>query len=175
MNDKSKLDYQDFLEKSEVVMPDSISNEIIQHIASKLNPSIMSVFNYLLVIYGLAGFLAVYFCPQLGVGFSSSSVLVNIFMTYGHQVCTLMCGAFYLSLGTVFSLIFLPKEHRSVFLKKSYLFIISIALVSLMIFLLLGANEKFIHYIYWLIGGTISGYVITKSTALVLEPKGLAL
>lgn len=175
MNKKTKIDFEDFVKPSECIMPDTIERSIRENIVSKMCPTTISVLGRILIIYAVAGLISVYLCPQLGIGFHTSTTIVDFFMKYGHDVCTLMCGAFYLSLGTVFSLVLLPKDFRRVFMSNVFVLVPVIAIISLTVFLLLGANEKVLHYVYWIIGGIISSYMITKSTELALRPSGLTL
>lgn len=148
-----KNEFNEFTSDSSLIMPLTLEKNVMTYIKNKLNPNISTVFLKACIIQLLAGGLLISICPQLGVGFSYHSYLMELLMHFGHQVCTFICGSLFFILGVLGNFSMLSKEEFALYYYKSFQFQILILIVSLSILLLLGAKGQLLIFTIWSLGG----------------------
>src|SRR6185312_8070245 len=112
-------EFEDFKNTKDISPPNWVNELIFSRIRRDLNPSGLSVFKKLAFIQLLTGIITLMFCPQLGIGFFKDNMgLMSLLMKFGDNICMAGCGALFLSISALASVIFLRPEEISV-LKKN--------------------------------------------------------
>jgi hypothetical protein len=170
-----KNEFQEFLETRESVMPSEVERSLLAQMEQKIDPSFGLIFSKVSLIQAFAGLLLISICPQLGVGFSKESFLMDFFMTFGHHACTLLCGSLFLSLGVIGNWLFLTREEWRGYYQKALVFQPLILILSLFILAVLGAEGQWMIFFLWSVGGLITSISLIKLVFKVSVPNNLAL
>ncbi len=148
-------DFREFVEALEVTPPNKLSGALVALVAADLNPSSLIVFVKLLVITLLSGAISLVVCPQFGFG--SNMALMRFFMQLGPHACSLACGAVFVSLGALLSVIVLRPEELRVIRRTKYLQLVVTAALSLSVFICAGASVVLTVAVFWLFGAIAGG------------------
>lgn len=156
-NEEWLAEFQEFLAAPEARPPQAISDRILAIVHKDLNPPAWLVFSKVAMIHVFVGTLSLLACPQFGVGPLQGYGLMNFLMQFGHSVCMLACGAFFVS-GTalVASLVLRPEEVRVV-RKTELLQFAILSLLSVGVFLCLGTSVVVSLFSIWFAGSVLGG------------------
>ncbi len=151
-------EFQNFISADTRQPPKSISSEIIERVRKDLNPSQWKVFRKLALIHLGVGFLVLLVCPQFGIGLFEGMGLTALFMHFGELVCSTVCGALFLGASMfVSSLALRPEEIRAV-RKLEFVQITFLSLISVIVFVLLGATVVATLGMAWMVGSVLGGF-----------------
>lgn len=148
-------EFQSFASAEEVAPPRKLSSHILTKVRADLNPSSWFVFSKLVFIHLLVGTLTLLACPQLGINILPGHGLMAVFMKLGETGCTAACGAFFLGTSTFMaSLLLRPDEIRTI-RRTELIQIAALSLLSLAIFLSVGASTVTSLVLAWTIGSVV--------------------
>jgi hypothetical protein len=150
-------DFNDFLDSSKNP-PNKISEDVLSQIRKSLNPDHKVVFGKLVLVQGFIGFLSMLFCPQFNMSLTNNFEAFHYFHhTFGEQICMAICGSIFLGSGAVFSSYLLSEGEVNKIHNSRFLYFMSISIISVSIFAVLGAKIYLSMITYWLLGAVITG------------------
>jgi hypothetical protein len=162
-------EFEDFKNIEEVNPPRLVSEMILSRIRADLNPSGLTVFKKLILIQFVTGVITLMFCPQFGIGFLKNSMgLMGVLMRFGDNICMAGCGAVFLGLSALISILILRPEEVRVLKKNELVQFPILALSVLGIFTCLGAPVLTTLGMAWMIGSII-GAVSTLEVGLIIK------
>ena len=157
-------EYAEFCEPNEQATPPSVVTvRVHDYVKSELMPDLKTTFSQLLLIHVIAGGVTLLICPQFGIGpLGGGSGLVGFVEQYGHIVCGIFCGSFFVSLTTVLSWFFLRNEIQKSIQQNQlaiYLFLALFSFSTLVPFsLMLGGQMPHLHVEFiapWILSFTV--------------------
>lgn len=97
-------------------------------------------------------------CPQFGLNplGSSSLNLFEAFMYFGHGVCSVLCGLFFLGMSLGASQLFLSFDEWRVFRQNYWKFGAALVGASLLGFAALNADFSTLHLELWVVGTALA-------------------
>ena len=148
--------------------PQYLTEQTLKRVESDFSPAFSMTLIKLAGVHGLGAIVTLSVCPQFGFRFFPSGPnLFDVFMYFGHTICTVLCGAFFIgiSLGLAKILLSLAEWHQ---LKKHgipvFTFLIGLSLLGLYG---LGAQINLLHFHTWLwVLGAGIVYLATVKSAL---------
>ncbi len=153
-NDWEK-EFREFLDAPTLEPPKSISNKVFEAVSNELNPHAWAVFLKLLGITTISGILSLAVCPQFGFG--NSFWLMRSFMRFGPHVCSIACGAIFISFGIILSFFLLRPEELRVLRKTRFLQLAVLSGLTLSGFICAGAEVFLAVALFWLLGAVVGG------------------
>lgn len=159
-------DFESFMNSEAVSPPAHINNKILDFVRGDLNPSIWKIIAKLSGIHVVMGSLSLLVCSQFGMG--SAPML---FMSLGHVACTALCGSFFLGLSTLIAGIWFSPEELRKMRSTGYSPILVLGILSLITFLVFGAEIALNLAAIWLLGAFAAGAIATE---LILGIRRLA-
>ena len=139
-------------------VPEEISKSILSRIHKALNPSPWIVFLKVFGIQIVVGALSLAICDQFGMTLFNTGVsLADYFMKFGHSACMTLCGFLFVGLGVSAACFLLKPEELSVLYKNAIVQAVAISIVSILIFMIFGAEILMGVGTLWLIGATLGG------------------
>lgn len=156
-------DYNDFL-SCECQPPKNTSNQVLKSIGKLINPSPYGVFSKVLGIHAVIGALSLSICHQFGLNpFNTSGSLDGWFMTVGgHHLCMVFCGVISITLSLLGAGLFLTVEEVRAFRKTEILQFLTLGILTLGSFALLGAEVTIGLGGLWLLGLLLGGFATTE-------------
>lgn len=165
-------EFNEFVSTPSSTVPENLSKKVLSNIYSLLNPSPWLVFVKLFGIHAVVGTLSLTICDQFGLSpFNTGFSLSHYFMKFGMSVCMPLCGVLFVGLSVGLASILLSQEEFGVLRKNSPLQIFSLSIISLAIFILLGAEVTLSLAFLWTLGALVGGVFPT----LVLRNSKLGL
>lgn len=158
-------DFNEFVNFEETSVPQSLSDRVLTRMDSLLNPSAMSVFLKVLGIHFVVGFLSLSVCHQFDVNpFRTPASLADVFMKWGgHSVCMVFCGVLFLGLSLGASGFFLSIEEVRALRRTEFIQGLSLGVISLGAFAVVGAELALTFAGLWLLGALIGGFIATET------------
>lgn len=150
-------DFSDFLSAENTYPPLELTNSITALVHGKLNPSPWSVFGKISFIQVVVGAVSLLFCPQFGVGFTSSMGIMPYLMRFGEGVCMLGCGAVFTGISLLAGSFLLRPEEVRVLKDRKILQLTSLATLSLGALLCLGGEVVATLAFVWILGALLGG------------------
>jgi hypothetical protein len=150
-------EFQDFVSAEAIAPPVQLSDKFISKVKAELDPSNWHVFSKLALIHFVVGALMLTICPQFGISLFDGMGLMALFMRYGETVCTIACGVVFLG-GSALAASFVlsPEEIRKI-RKTEVLQLGVLALLSVGVFICLGATVVATLGVAWVVGSTVGG------------------
>lgn len=158
-------EYSEFLNSEELQVPKNLNEKVIRNIQSLLNPSAWLVFAKLLSIHLVVGTFSLGICHQFGMNpFGTTSSLSDWFMDmWGHNVCMIGCGVIFVSFSIAAAGYFLTIEEIKVLKRTEFVQMLALAVISLGLFAIFGAEIVLTFAGLWLLGALIGGYLATEA------------
>lgn len=160
-NEKWLNDYKAFMSSEDIVVPETLTEKVMDRMQPLLNPNPMMVFAKILGIHLFVGSLSLAICHQFGVNpFGTSSSLADFFMRWaGHSVCMVCCGVLFTSFSLLAAGLFLSIEEVKALKKTEFSQVLALGLISLGLFSVSGAELVFAYVGLWLLGALVGGYL----------------
>lgn len=157
-------DYSEFLAADHSPVPTELTNQILSKIRQLLYPSAFSVFLKILGIHSITGFFSLAICSQFDLNpFNMSYSLSDVFMNIGgHGFCMIACGVVFISLSIFLAGFFLTFEETKALRKTEFLQTLALGLISISLFMAVGAQVVLTFGGLWVLGALIGGYVATE-------------
>lgn len=155
-------EYREFLDPPESSVPGQLSGDLIGRITSELNPSPWYVFARLTIITAISSLLSLAACPQFGFG--NNFGLMRFFMQFGPVVCSLGCGAVFLSVGLALAGFLLRPEEINVLRRTKFLQLSLLSAMSLGGFTCFGEAVVLSVGVLWMLGAIIGGLIALELT-----------
>ncbi len=165
-NNKEWLkDYEVFLQSENTQVPKDVTETIFARMKGLVNPSLWIVFLKVLGIHVVVGFISLSMCHQFGMNpFNTESSLSDWMMSMGgHSVCMIGCGIFFVGLSLALAGYFLTVEDVRALKRTEFLQTLSLGLISLGVFSLVGAEMALTIAGLWLLGALIGGFIATEA------------
>jgi hypothetical protein len=165
---KNKKDFQDFMHSRGANPPEELNNRILSFVRADLSPTHKIVFSKLLTVQSFIGFLTLTVCPQFNLSLTNNFELFHYFHhRFGENICMAICGSIFLGSGALFAAYLLkPSEIRKIN-ESRFLYYMSISIIALSIFFLLGTDIYLTFAAYWLTGSTLGGLVVFELNRLI--------
>jgi len=150
--------------------PETVSEDLRALVYRDLTVDVAKLVTKSVIAFALAGLAVVSVCPQLGVGpfFGDSAVaqeLAHVLHSGGALACATLCGALFVGLGTVLSVVALRRaELRWAYRRRTSAAVI-VAITGLVALALFGGESDGTERFFWLVGAMVSA-------ALVMEVLG---
>lgn len=157
-------DYSEFLNADQTNVPNELTTTIFAKIKQLLYPSATSVFSKILGIHVVTGFLSLAVCNQFGLNpFKTSHSLSDVFMDIGgHGFCMVACGTLFISLSIFLAGFFLTIEETKALRRTEFLQTLVLGLISLGLFMAVGAEVALTFGGLWMLGGLLGGFAATE-------------
>lgn len=155
---KELLEFQKFMTPVTHTVPNESTRRILNAERRRLVPGAQVVFAKLFSIHLVFGTLSLGICNQFGLNpFNTSLSLAEYFMTFGHSVCMTLCGTIFLGGTILVARILLSPREFLVLRRNVWLQLSSLALLSLAVFIALGAHMTLGIAMLWLLGALVGG------------------
>lgn len=172
MNDQLQRDWEEFNGEDHQV-PGELNSTLQKQILKRLTPPKSLLFLKLAVIQAFIGTLTLTFCPQFELSLTSNDQLYHFFHhTFGYFGCVAVCGALFLGSGMIFAGMVLNEDEIRGIRKNRSLFISAISGMSLIVFLMMGAQVYLDISLFWIIG-TMTGGILSFETSTWIKIKAL--
>jgi len=157
-------EYSEFLATEPTTVPTSLTRQVHNEIKKRLSPSPLMVFSKILGLHFITGFFSLAICTQFGLNpFKTSHSLSDIFMNWGgHGFCMVACGVIFISLTVFLAGFLLTIEETKALRRTEFLQIFTLSLISIGLFMALGAEVAFTFGGLWVLGGFIGGFAATE-------------
>lgn len=150
-------EYQEFLAQASQLPPAKVSRQLSEKIHTELYPTATHLLKKLGAIHLLGGGLSLLFCPQFGFGFSPEWGPMSLFMSFGELGCKLGCGITYFLLTGILTAHLLTLDEVRTIRTKLWLMVGLFALLSLGLFVCLGASLLLPAALTWALGSLLGG------------------
>ena len=149
----SKNDFSRFIKESSESTPQHLSDSVLLHIKSELEPQHKTVFLKLFSIQAFVGVLTLVFCPQFELSLTNNYELFHYFhYNFGEQICMILCGCIFLGSGAVAASMLMNKFELKKIVESQVLYSFSIASIALACLFFLGTPAYDGLLAYWLLG-----------------------
>jgi len=158
-NFKKRLrnEFNEFIALEGGDVPKGVSESILGHVRTSLNPSSSSVFLKLTLIHFIVGVATLALCPQFGVSLTSSMGLMHYLMQFGESVCMMGCGAVFVGSSLLVASLVLRPEEVKVLRKNRVLQILSLSTLSLALLIGVGGEVVLSFGLAWVLGAILGG------------------
>jgi hypothetical protein len=156
INEENELsEFNKFLQTKADTPPEALTTLILNQQSELLLPSPFLVFTKLIIIHGFFGTLSLSVCNQFGLNPFNTTLSLSLsdyFMSFGHSTCMAFCGILFVGCSLVAARFILSAKEFFV-LRKHYLLQVStLCILSLAIFINLGAHVTFSIAALWVLG-----------------------
>lgn len=112
----------------------------------------------------MVGFLSLSICHQFGLNpFQTDKSLAEWFMGVGgHNLCMVLCGLLFQSLGILLAGVYISQEEVQVLRKNQLVQLPALGFVSLILFAIFGAQLVLQFAALWLFGAIVGGCLATR-------------
>lgn len=157
-------DYSEFLSADQTPVPTELTSSVFSKVKQLLYPSAVSVFTKIFGIHAVTGFFSLAVCNQFGLNpFKTSHSLSDVFMDVGgHGFCMVACGTLFISLSIFLAGFFLNIEETKALRKTEFLQTLALGLISIGLFMAVGAEVALTFGGLWILGGLIGGFAATE-------------
>ena len=164
-NKKWLKEYEEFRGPDSVIVPDALSKKVLNKMSRIMNPNAFKIFAKLFGIHLIMGTLSLSICHQFGLNpFRTESSFADWFMEVGgHSFCMVACGIVFLSLSLVTAGYFFSLEEVRVLRKTEFLQVGALSILSLGLFIAVGAELAITIAGLWFVGGLVGGFLSTEA------------
>lgn len=140
--------------------PAELSKQVFTQVQSMMKVSPALIGFKIAFLHSLVTLVLIYFCPQFGVSWGKpSAILMSFFMRFGHEACAALCGS-YLVGGSFLMISLFLRAEESFWLKKQMLWLPAfLAIFTLGILLLNGANAHHTELILWSVSAIFASWL----------------
>lgn len=158
-------EYQDFLDEDVAPIPRTVKDNVYSQIQKLINPKAFHVFLKILAFHFGVGFLSLSVCHQFGINpFNTEKSLAEVMMSFGgHNFCMIGCGILFVSLSVLVAGLFLTVEEVNALKRTEFLQTLSIGIISLALFAIVGTELALGIAGLWLLGGLVGGFFATEA------------
>jgi len=180
MSEKDKNEFLTFMNSNEEV-PSSLDRTILDNVKRELHLTRQQVLPKFLIAQMIGALITLSICPQFGIGpIGGGHGLAHTFMQIGAWACAAFCGFFFLTLGTIFSTLFLNRHELKVVFDHKYWLISCTSVLSffsLMLtgkwFNLVGLFDEVSLQSIWVLSATLFSIFYLRSLEMILRYKNL--
>jgi hypothetical protein len=113
--DQVKSEFDAFVRDPGLNPPAGVSARVKMKIEESLQPALSTAVTQVFGLHAVSASVTLLVCPQFGIGsFGGGKGLMGFVEAYGHVVCGLFCGAFFMSLTAVLAPFWLSSPVRRV-------------------------------------------------------------
>jgi hypothetical protein len=160
--------FLDFLNSNEKEPSRLVDAAVLFNIKQKLNPFIGTILFKLSLIHSFVGIITMTFCPQFKMSLTADNQMFHYFhLTFGYYGCLAICGVVFMGSGALFASQILNRDEVRTINAKFYFFFPCLCLISLSIFLLLGARPFIDIILSWSLGGILGSIFIFYFASLL--------
>jgi hypothetical protein len=163
---KLKSEFVEFQTDPGSSPPVALALQIRREIEQNLEPTPTAALFQGFSLHAVSGAVTLLFCPQFGIGpFGGGKGLMGFVEAYGHLVCGLFCGAFFMSLTAVLMPVVLDRPVRKVLsrhpLAMAGLWTLSSLFALLLVALMARGEVPHLHaefLVAWILAASLSAY-----------------
>jgi hypothetical protein len=148
-------DFKDFENISGVQPPKHIYTHLRSQFDRELNPAVSGVMLKFGALHMAGSSLTLTLCPQFGFGLLEGHGLMQYFMNLGPHLCSVLCGAFFVSFTLILARVVLTKYERATVVRNRRIFATSFLSLSLGSLVMLGAEFTILPVLFWLVGAVM--------------------
>lgn len=162
--------YQSFIKDQEESAPEHLKQNILSKVRDDLTISATQTWVKFTVIHTIIGAISLLFCPQFNLSLSGKKDLYHFFhQALGHEGCMIVCGAIFLGTGALACILILRQAEIHMVRRSLMMAFLLLAVVSLGLFFIFGAEIYLGLAIPWLFGAVIGGASTFKLSSFVKE------
>lgn len=166
--ESNRKDFIDFVEAQSMKAPKNITNEVLSFVQKDLNPSHKIVFAKLFSIQAFIGVITLIFCPQFDLSLTNNYELFHFFhYKFGESICMMICGSIFIGTGAIFAATLLKSSEVRAIKESKVLYYLSLSILFLSSFMLIGSKVYLILAMYWLLGATLGGIIAFESSRYI--------
>ena len=157
------MSFEEFSENSEVEFNNS-AKAVRDTISYELNVSQPQVFLKAIAIHTGTAAITLSVCPQFGLNplGTSSLNLFEAFMYFGHSVCSVLCGLFFIGMSLFSTQLLLSFDEWRVFQQNNWKLSAGLVATSLIAFAFLNADFNALYIEYWLAGTALAIFLLQQ-------------
>lgn len=156
-------DFMDFIKFEKTSSPEKLDAKILNYVKRDIDPSHKQIFFKLLCIQSFIGIITLLFCPQFDLSITNNFTLFHFFHhKFGESICMAICGAIFMGSGALFASYILSNLEMQKIRKSKLLYYLSLSLLAISIFFILGAELYLKLTLFWIIGATMSGFLAVE-------------
>lgn len=146
-----------------------VPGSIFLNLRHRLFPNPWIVFGKVAVLHFIVGFLSLAICNQFGLNpFQTEQSLTDWFMRMGgHNLCMLLCGAFFMATTYLLANFLLTLEELESVRRYEWLQTGVTGLVSIAAFYFFGAELVATLVALWIAGALIGGFLSIEGSYLI--------
>lgn len=149
------MEYEKFVTQTELPPPSLLSQQLSNEVHSLLFPTAAHLLKKLSLIHFFGGGLSLLLCPQFGIGFSPEWGPMSLFMGFGEIGCKLGCGITYFLFTGILTASLLTLDEVRTIRSKLWFMIGLVAVLSLALFVCLGASLLLPASLAWALGSLL--------------------
>ncbi|OUR99693.1 hypothetical protein A9Q84_01320 [Halobacteriovorax marinus] len=154
-------DFTDFKTSNENRPETILRARVLDFVKNELNPSHTLVFTKLLCIQAFVGTLTLLFCPQFDMSLTNNYDLFHFFHhKFGALACMSLCGFIFIGSGAIFAAYLLKVEEIYKIKQTNNLYYFAISGLSILTFLVLGADIYLDLAAMWFLGAVVGGILM---------------
>lgn len=162
--------FETFKKETPLKAPAHLQKNIFERVGQDLHVEPLHVWLKFSAIHSFLATASLLICPQFNLSLSGKKDLYYYFhQALGHEGCMLVCGAIFLGSGALASALLLRKAEVQWVRQSLMMAFILLALVSLGVFFIFGAQIYLDLAAPWLMGAVIGGASTFKLTGLFRE------
>ncbi len=168
--ESAQADYLDFILSRGSSPPERLTRKILIKIKELLNPRLSNILLKILIIHFVVGSLTLVICPQFGITLYGEEIGISrYFMVFGHEVCTILCGVFFLGTTLSISASILTREEIHKFNEYKSLITFLLCFFSLSVFLILKSPDlpPTQEILNWVFGAFAGGSLLFEISSKV--------
>lgn len=153
-------EFIEFTEGGEISPDASINNSIKKQIKKELIYFKLNTILLMTLIHIVTGAFTIAICPQFHIHLIKNFMgLLTLFMKFGPNVCSFLCGFLFLSLSLMVASVVLGTSSKLYLYRIRYYKIFSLILASLFVFKLLGNIHINLSLFIWISGACVGSYL----------------
>lgn len=164
-----KNDFSQFIKDTSQSTPQHLSESILNHVKSDLEPEHKIVFFKLFSIQAFVGIFSLLFCPQFDLSLTNNYELFHYFhYNFGEQICMIICGCIFLGSGALVASFLLNQYEMKQIAKSKFLYSFCMTSLAIAALSILGSPSFSILLLFWLLGVTGSQILILFASEKLL-------
>ncbi len=149
--------YLNFMNAAEIKAPEYLRQVVENNIVAKMQINPQLIWGKIIAVHAALATLALATCPQFKIELTSfHSPLLHFFHQFEPWWCSLLCGAYFFLLGSLFSHFLLNKKELNFVANYQHIFHLLMLGLSLSFFALFGSGVFELMTIFWAIGAMTS-------------------
>jgi len=152
-------EFLEFISSDPISPPAHLTEKLKDTVSRDLKPAIWKIFSKLAGLQAVCATLTLLFCPQFEIGLSKHDYLADFVQHSEGFGFMIFCGVIFLGGGAVIAPFFFKQTEMKVIEKSELIYFPTIALLTVMLFYVLGADIDWSLAFPWFLGGTLGSVI----------------